>query len=73
MCRDDTQTPGHTELQMSQEELLNLMTIMYMAIQLAISRSGELQETRKQLRKCTDFQAPLGHLPFSNAWRSPHV
>ncbi|CAI4210252.1 unnamed protein product [Parascedosporium putredinis] len=47
---DDTQTPGHTELQMAQEELLNLMTIMYMAMQLAISRSGELQETRKQLR-----------------------
>lgn len=51
--RNDPQSLQQTELQMAQEELLNLMTILYISIQVTLNEPSEMVESKKQFRTLT--------------------
>ncbi|SPN98934.1 related to Protein required for hyphal anastomosis (HAM-2) [Cephalotrichum gorgonifer] len=46
---NDSHSLQQTELQMAQEELLNLMTILYVSIQATLSQPDEMAESKRQL------------------------
>lgn len=48
--RNDSHTLQQTELQMAQEELLNLMTILYISIQTTLDEPDEMVESKMQFR-----------------------
>lgn len=48
--RNDSHSLQQTELQMAQEELLNLMTILYVSIQATLNEPADMAESKKQFR-----------------------
>lgn len=61
--RNDSHTLQQTELQMAQEELLNLMTILYISIQTTLGEPDEMAESKKQFRTPPTAPSP-GQLPI---------
>lgn len=64
ITRNDSHTLQQTELQMAQEELLNLMTILYISIQTTLSEPIDMAESKKQLR--TMAARPPLSCPFTD-------
>jgi hypothetical protein len=50
---------SHSQVQMAQEDLQNLMTIIYMAIQAYINKPGEMADVRKRLREYLFIRSSL--------------
>lgn len=62
--RNDSHTLQQTELQMAQEELLNLMTILYISIQTTLNEPTQMAESKKQFR--ASAIGPLLSCPFTD-------